>query len=110
MSLPADAPALVVAASPRNNLILLALVLAMGFLSVGANTASDAAERTPLVVSGQVLNEEGEPVPGSFVQIWQTHPDSGLYDLPILQTPTMSIPPFNTLVLRQSVKTAALNS
>lgn len=90
MSLPA--PALGVVASPRNNLILLALVLAMGILSVGANT--DAAERTPLVVSGQVLNEEGDPVPRIFVQIWQTHPDSGLYDHPNSADPNNVDPTF----------------
>jgi len=72
--------------------LILASGALIGILSVGATPV--AAERIPLIVSGKVLDEENDPIPRSFVQIWQTHPVSGLYDHPNSADPNNVDPAF----------------
>lgn len=83
-----------VSASSASHLILaLFLVVAISAFPAHAERRQQE-QRTPLIVSGKVLDDQGAPVPNSIVQIWQTHPISGLYNHPSSAAPEQIDPTF----------------
>jgi protocatechuate 3,4-dioxygenase beta subunit len=76
------------------------LILALSFLLIAISAFPASAERrqqeqrTPLIVSGKVLDDQNNPLPNALVQIWQTHPISGLYNHPSSATPEQIDPTF----------------
>ena len=77
-----------VSASSANHLILALLFLILPF------SANAEEQRTPLIVSGKVLDDQNNPLPNALVQIWQTHPISGLYKHPSSAAPDQIDPTF----------------
>ena len=90
-SSPLALPSLAVSASSASRLILALALLAITISSFPANAEE---QRTPLVVSGRVLDDQDNPLPNALVQIWQTHPVSGLYRHPSSAAPEQIDPTF----------------
>ena len=74
--------------SSASHLILALLFLILPF------SANAEEQRTPLIVSGKVLDDQNNPLPNALVQIWQTHPISGLYKHPSSAAPDQIDPTF----------------
>jgi protocatechuate 3,4-dioxygenase beta subunit len=48
-------------------------------LPEGANMAGDETHGTPCIISGRVLDLQGKPIAGAYLDVWQADPE-GLYD------------------------------
>ena len=82
-------------ASSASHLILALLILIIAISAFPAHAERRQQEqRTPLIVSGKVLDDQNNPLPNALVQIWQTHPISGLYNHPSSAAPEQIDPTF----------------
>ena len=75
------------------SLALVALIIAISAFPAHAERRQQE-QRTPLVVTGKVLDDQDSPIPNSLIQIWQTHPSSGLYNHPSSAAPEQIDPTF----------------
>ena len=86
-------PSLSASSASHHILALLILIIAISAFPAHAERRQQE-QRTPLIVSGKVLDDQNNPLPNALVQIWQTHPISGLYNHPSSAAPEQIDPTF----------------